>query len=256
MDGDVRECARAAHGGPLFHVSRGEIDCVATGGGYARVRIAADDSLVYPEPGQYMMVRFPWGPALPRALSVLGTGEGWLEFFVKADGLLRSAMAASPRGAAVDLRGPYGVPYLRRIEPDRRYVLAGGGSGIAPLIAFADRHPEMVASLALGVRSAGVRPLLPDVDLAVEEDGGRTATDRLADVYCSGLGIVACGPEAMLARVARDHRGNPFAYVSLETRLGCGFGACLGCTIPTPEGLRRVCTDGPLFGCSEVPWLG
>ncbi len=256
MNGDVVERARAAQDGPLLLVSRGKVTAAQAAGGYARVRVAVDGDARLPLPGQYMMVRFPWGPALPRALSALGVGEGWIEFFVKTSGTLREAMAAAPRGAALELRGPYGVPYHERIDGDRRYVLVGGGSGVAPLLAFADTHPAMVASLALGVRSAAVRALLPGVDLAVEEGGGETATDRLAKAHREGLGVIACGPEPMLAAVARRHRANPAAYVSLETRLGCGFGACLGCTIPTPAGLRRVCTDGPLFACSEVPWLG
>jgi dihydroorotate dehydrogenase electron transfer subunit len=229
------------------------MDEVRQGGGYARLRVALDSPL--PGPGQFFMVRFPWGPALPRALSVLGAEGGWIDLFVKMDGLLRGEMARSPRGAVLEIRGPYGVPYAERIDCSRRYVLVGGGSGIAPLLHFAEVFPNLVAATALGFRSAGVRALLPGVDLAAEDESGETADARLRASWREGLGVIACGPDPLLASVSRQQRDNPAAFVSLETRLGCGFGACRGCSIPTPAGTRRVCVDGPLFACSEVPWL-
>ncbi len=225
-------------------------------GGYARVRIAIEGLSPIPAPGQFLMVRLPWGPALPRALSTVAAGPDWVEFLLKAEGALRGAMASSPRDAAVDLRGPYGVPYIERIDDRRTYVLVGGGSGVAPLLHFAASHPEFVERTAFGFRSRDVRDLLPEVDFACEDETGETAEDRLSARWIEGLGIIACGPESLLASVARRHRASPDAYVSLESRLGCGFGACLSCSISTTSGMRRVCVDGPLFPCSEIPWLG
>jgi dihydroorotate dehydrogenase electron transfer subunit len=245
-----------AHGGPSFLVWRGRIAETCQGGGYARLRVEFDPEFPEVAPGQFFMARFAWGPALPRAFSALGAGRGWIDLFVRTDGVLREAMSDAPRGAVLEVRGPYGVPYADRIDPARRYVLVGGGSGVAPLLRFAEVHPGLVASLALGFRSGAVRELLPGIDLAVEDEGGETADDRLRAAWRDGLGVIACGPEPLLASVARRQRGNAAAYVSLETRLGCGFGACRGCSIPTPSGMRRVCVDGPLFACSEVPWLG
>ena len=63
--------------------------------------------------------------------------EGWIDLFVKDDGLLRRAMTEAPHGAMLDMRGPNGVPYIRRTDRERRYVLAGGGSAIAPLLHLA-----------------------------------------------------------------------------------------------------------------------
>ncbi len=256
MEVGTSKCTGTAHGGPSFRLWPGRIVETREGGGYGRLRVAVDRGFPTPAPGQFVMVRFPWGPALPRAISALAAGDGWVDVFIKSDGILRGAMAKAPRDATLEVRGPYGVPYAERIDRGRRYVLVGGGSGVAPLLHFAERYPDSVAALALGFRSGGVRPLLPGIDVAVEDENGETADGRLTGSWHTGLGIIACGPEPLLAAVARRHREDPSAFVSLEVRLGCGFGACRGCSIPTPAGMRRVCVDGPLFACSEVPWLG
>jgi dihydroorotate dehydrogenase electron transfer subunit len=218
--------------------------------------VSLDREFREPMPGQFVMIRFPWGPALARAFSPIAVGSGWMDLFVKTDGLLREAMAKAPRGSLLQIRGPYGVPFAERVDLRRRYVLVGGGSGIAPLVRFAESYPGSVAALAMGFRSGAVRPLVPGIDIAAEGENGETASDRLRAAWREGCGVIACGPEPLLASVAHRHRANAHAYVSLETRLGCGFGACRGCSIPTSSGMKRVCTDGPLFACSEVPWLG
>ncbi len=244
----------AAYEGPLFSASSGHLKSRTVAGGYARITIEVD-RLSTPEPGQFVLLRLREGPALPRAFSVLAAEAGRLEFLLKLDGTLREALARAAIGTEVVVRGPYGTPYESRIGRDRRYVLAGGGSGIAPLLHFAAAHPELTEAVAFGVRGRAVRDLLPGTDLAVEEEDGETATDRLRKHWKRGLGILACGPEPMLRSIAERYAGEPDTYVSLETRIGCGFGACQGCSIETRSGMLRICRDGPLFACSEVPWL-
>jgi dihydroorotate dehydrogenase electron transfer subunit len=218
--------------------------------------VALEDPVAALAPGQFLMVRFSWGPALPRPLSTVAAGPYGVDLLVKVDGVLRTALGSSPRGTVVEVRGPYGVPYIARIERQRKYVLVGGGSGVAPLHHFASAYPQLVETAAFGFRSREVEQLLPGVDFASEEETGETADDRLRSRWRDGLGIIACGPEPLLASIARRYRSQPDVYVSLETRLGCGFGACLSCSIRTTAGMRRVCVDGPLFRCSELPWLG
>lgn len=224
-------------------------------GGYARLTIDVDPHLAVPQPGQFVLLRLREGPALPRAFSVMAADGGTLEFLLKLDGTLREALGRAAIGTEVAVRGPYGTPYSDRAPRDRLFVLAGGGSGMAPLLYFATAHPERIAGLAFGVRGRGVRELLPDVDLAVEEENGETAQDRLQHRWRPGVGILACGPEPMLRGIARRYGDNPDTYVSLEARIGCGFGACQGCSIETSTGMQRICREGPLFACSEVPWL-
>ncbi|MBQ1406763.1 MAG: dihydroorotate dehydrogenase electron transfer subunit, partial [Eubacterium sp.] len=63
--------------------------------------------------------------------------------------------------------------------------------------------------------------------------------------------IYACGPLAML-KALRPYieRGQ----LSLEERMGCGFGACMGCSLKTKHGMKRVCKDGPVFDAQEIEW--
>lgn len=255
MKRDSSEALTTAHEGPFFSASSGHLESRAVAGGYARITIGVDHGLAVPRPGQFVLLRLREGPALPRAFSVLATEAGRLEFLLKLDGSLREALGRAAIGTEVVVRGPYGTPYGSRIGRDRRYVLAGGGSGIAPLLHFAAAHPELTEAVAFGVRCRAVRDLLPGISLAVEEEDGETADDRLRKRWKRGLGILACGPEPMLRGIAQRYAEEPDTYVSLETRIGCGFGACRGCSVETRSGMQRVCREGPLFACSEVPWL-
>ena len=74
-------------------------------------------------------------------------------------------------------------------------------------------------------------------------------TDALPENYDS---FFACGPEPMLKAVYQ--KCNAPGQLSLEQRMACGFGACMGCTIQTNHGPRRVCKDGPVFRKEELPW--
>jgi dihydroorotate dehydrogenase electron transfer subunit len=67
--------------------------------------------------------------------------------------------------------------------------------------------------------------------------------------------IYACGPKPMLEAVAKiAAERNIKGYVSLEEKMGCGFGACLGCAVKTTNGYKRVCKEGPVFPLEEIVW--
>jgi len=244
-----------ARNGPLFSVSNAVLIDRSLGNGYARVSLGGIPNADVARPGQFLMIRRLGSRALPRAFSVLGAEGDRVDLFLKLDGLLRELLGSVPPGTRFELRGPYGVPYEDRISPGRKYVLVGGGSGAAPLLFLHEQCPDLVADVVLGFRHDGAARLLDRYDLVVESVDGRRAHDRLGDVWRIGLGIVACGPEPMLRAIGADFGDQPDVYVSLEARLGCGIGSCLGCSIPTTDGTRRICRDGPLFACSEIPWL-
>ena len=114
-------------------------------------------------------------------------------------------------------------------------LICGGGVGAPPLLLLAKRLIESGknAYVALGFNSAA------DVAAALPRQ-----TD--CDFF------FACGPKAMLKALSAslEIRGE----VSLEERMGCGFGACMGCAVNTTQGVRRVCADGPVFSSEEVIW--
>ena len=139
-------------------------------------------------------------------------------------------------------------------------VLVAGGIGIAPLI-----------SLAITYNQYGIKPVLvygarSKDDLVLTEE-----LEKYADLYlCTDDGSMgfkgnvidcikhhnidikyyhACGPQVMLKFLAKAF---PNGEVSLEARMGCGFGACMGCSIETTKGPKRVCKEGPVFNANEV----
>jgi dihydroorotate dehydrogenase electron transfer subunit len=78
-------------------------------------------------------------------------------------------------------------------------------------------------------------------------------TELMADFAAQADQVFACGPTSMYQSIATQHylKGKS-VQISLEARMGCGLGACYGCTIKTKRGLRQVCQDGPVFELNDV----
>ncbi|MDY2746384.1 MAG: dihydroorotate dehydrogenase electron transfer subunit, partial [Bacilli bacterium] len=93
---------------------------------------------------------------------------------------------------------------------------------------------------------------LCDVYLCTD-DGSKGVKGTILDcIKANNLNIeyyYACGPYRMLQALASSYKDG---VVSLEARMGCGFGACMGCSIETTNGPKRVCKEGPIFSSSEV----
>lgn len=182
--------------------------------------------------------------------AVVGRGTDWL--------------ARRKEGDMIDLLGPLGHGFEIRAK---NLLLVAGGIGIAPLVALADRGLEVGAQVALllGAPAAEqVYPshlLPPQVKLRVATEDGSIGkrgpvTELLSDFDGGADQIFACGPvpmyEAMAAMAGK--LGQKSVQVSMEARMGCGFGGCYGCAIETRSGLRLVCQDGPIFELNDVIW--
>lgn len=226
--------------------------------GYRRLTLAGDTGPL--RPGQFAEVSVP-GYFLRRPFSVADNGEGWLSIAVRVAGAGTAALNALAPGAELDVLCGLGNGFDLS-SAGSCALLVGGGSGI-PALYTACR--ELIASgvevrAALGFNTAAqaiyteefaalgahVEPYTADGSL-----GKRGfVTDALAE---GGYTLVlACGPVPMLRRV--DELALSPAQFSLEARMGCGFGACMGCTVETVRGARRVCKDGPVFRSGELVW--
>ena len=226
--------------------------------GYRRLTLAGDTGPL--RPGQFAEVSVP-GYFLRRPFSVADSGEGWLSIAVREAGAGTAALNALAPGAELDVLCGLGNGFDLS-SAGSRALLVGGGSGI-PALYTACR--ELIASgvevrAALGFNTAAqaiyteefaalgahVEPYTADGSL-----GKRGfVTGALAE---GGYTLVlACGPLPMLRRV--DELALSPAQFSLEARMGCGFGACMGCTVETVRGARRVCKDGPVFRSGELVW--
>lgn len=226
--------------------------------GYRRLTLAGDTGPL--RPGQFAEVSVP-GYFLRRPFSVADNGEGWLRIAVRVAGAGTAALNALAPGAELDVLCGLGNGFDLS-SAGSCALLVGGGSGI-PALYTACR--ELIASgvevrAALGFNTAaqaiyteefaalGAHVETYTADGSLGKRGFVTAA--LADFEYTS--VYACGPVPMLRRV--DELALSPAQFSLEARMGCGFGACMGCTIDTVNGPRRVCKDGPVFRSGEVRW--
>jgi NAD(P)H-flavin reductase len=206
--------------------------------------------------GEGVMVEGPLGSAWARS--------SLIESLLGGDAREPGVASLTADSTAVDLAlgtdgDVGGVDVIDGFEgrQSRRLALVGGGIGLAPLFFLARRLPLGSYHLFAGYKSAswGLVDFEPEAVRVFTEDGSEGRRGRVLDGFdATGYSaIVACGPEPMLRGVAAlaTAAGIP-AWISLETRMACGVGACLGCTVRTTKGNRRACVEGPVFPAEEV----
>jgi len=230
-------------------------------------------------PGQFAMLSpGPRGaaerldPLLPRPMAVYRSasepGGAAVEILYKVSGRGTRLLADTRPGERLRLVGPLGVGFPLP-APGQRAVLVGGGTGVASLfeLAAAARARGPVVVL-LGARSAGdlmgradFAALGVELRIATEDgtSGLRGLVTALLEEALSAPGddlVYACGPTPMMRRAAAiaAARGRR-CLVSLENRMACGFGVCLGCAVPRAGGgFALVCRDGPVLDAEAVRW--
>lgn len=230
-------------------------------------------------PGQFVMVRLSHSPAplLRRPFSIhrlIGNANGvtGIELLIKVVGEGTRAMARLGPDDRVDLLGPLGKGFAVSPGTDR-VALAGGGIGVAPLVFLADtlvaggmdagavtvflgagREDELLCADRFAAMGMTVHLTTDDGSAGqqclVTHPLEAAAADSPFDLIC------ACGPMAMLACVAGiAAKYGIAAQISIETRMACGLGACLGCAVPRAAedaGFLHACLDGPVFDAQQL----
>ncbi|MDR2245874.1 MAG: dihydroorotate dehydrogenase electron transfer subunit [Treponema sp.] len=226
-----------------------------------------------PKPGQFFMIRPGRGSAfLSRPVCAESFDGGKLRFLIAVRGRGTGELAAMRAGESAELSGPLGncwedfLPRETGGGGDKAIALVAGGAGIASLSSLAAAFPNREFDYYLGVRAAfkddaGAAAFLGEAALhhrrllVAAENGGGGSRGLVTDFFDpAGYPLVfACGPQAMLKVVAIKCREAAVpCRVSLERRMACGVGACLGCTVVTAGGNRRCCADGPVFKAEEL----
>jgi len=209
------------------------------------------------KPGQFFILRaWEFYPLLGRPMSVFDLSPDSLSFAYAVRGEGTRALSRLRPGDELWLLGPLGNGWTRA---EGRVALVGGGIGLAPLLLTAKVFgPPMDIFLGFRDEPFLLEEFSPFARLYVaSERGGPPEVFRgLVTEMFEPRGyaaVYACGPHAMLEALYRKCRqvGVPL-YVSLEERLACGIGACLGCTIFTKSGPARLCREGPVFPADEV----
>ncbi|MBI4297780.1 MAG: dihydroorotate dehydrogenase electron transfer subunit [Chloroflexi bacterium] len=220
------------------------------------------------QPGQFFMVSCGSEMLLRRPLSLhrLGRGgrAGQVALLFQVMGKGTRWLAERQVGDRLDVLGPLGRGFeLRSVGP---ILAAAGGLGIAPLLALAESalSQNLRVTLLLGARAANLlypSSLIPTgVNLVLATDDGSAGekgrvTDVLPRLLDGHSQVFACGPLEMyrsLQGLMAKHPVMASAQMSTEERMGCGVGLCLGCSLLTRHGLKRVCKEGPVFELGEL----
>ena len=220
-------------------------------------------------PGQFAMI-YPASKdtLLGRPISICEVKDGSIRFVFRVVGKGTKEFSALQKGDAVRIIAPLGNGYDTDAYKGKKVMVMGGGIGIPPMLELAkELHAAGVKVISvMGYRDD--RTFLLDEFTAFSEtyvateDGSLGTKGNVLDaVKENGIefdAICACGPMPML-RAIKQFAGDKPAFISLEERMACGVGACLGCVVKTKEvdhhshvNNARICTDGPVFEASEV----
>jgi len=218
-------------------------------------------------PGQFVMVRCGDSSKclLRRPLSIHQREDGKIALLFTVVGKGTRWLSQRQVSDKIDLLGPLGNGYS--IHPaSHNLLLLAGGIGIAPLYFLAQEAVNQGLSVTLLSGAATASQLYPANFLppkikaaTTTEDGtaGKKGmlTDLLPDYIDKADQVFACGPIGMHRTMAQmPELKNKPVQVSLEVRMGCGFGVCYGCTVKTKSGLKQVCQDGPVFDLNDILW--
>lgn len=219
--------------------------------------------------GQFVHILVP-GFTLRRPISIceIDREEGTIRFVFILKGHGTEALSRVNEGDMIDMIAPLGNGFSVQSAPsDKRVIVVGGGIGVPPMLETAKNCGKV--SAILGFRSFGniiladeFRAVCDDV-LVCTDDGsvgekGLVTAPLTRELDKGDVGAVfACGPMRMLGAIAElTKQYGVFCEVSLEERMGCGVGACVGCVARInrngEEKLLRVCKDGPVFNAEEV----
>ena len=217
------------------------------------------DTSAITAPGQFVNIQLD-GLYLRRPISVCDVAGDLLTIIYKVVGKGTAQMAAMQTGTLDVLTG-LGNGYDLGVSGERP-VLLGGGVGVPPMYMLAKQliaqGKKVTVILGFNTKSEvfyedAFRALGADVTVTtVDGSYGMKGfvTDALANVDYTHF--YTCGPEPMLKAVYKAT--NTSGQMSFEKRMGCGFGACMGCSCKTITGYKRICKEGPVMRKEEILW--
>lgn len=219
------------------------------------------------KPGQFIMLQCGEDNLLRRPLSIHNVDGNRCSLAVLFSIVGKGTKWLSQRqpGEKIDILGPLGNGYS--INPaSRNLLLLGGGIGIAPLPFLARTAIERNCCVTLLLGASTATQLCPDhlltptVNCITATDDGSIGekgfiTNLLPEYIDRADQIFACGPAPMYRAMAKmpELKGKK-VQVSLEMRMGCGFGLCYGCAVKTKTGSKQICKDGPVFELDDILW--
>ncbi|MCX5849929.1 MAG: dihydroorotate dehydrogenase electron transfer subunit [Deltaproteobacteria bacterium] len=248
-----------------------------------KVKVAS--SFENPLPGQFVMIRIAGlnDPFLSRPISIYSFSRGKndcsIELLYRVVGKGTQILAGLIEGSQVEINGPLGNGFeIKSVK--KNIVFISGGIGIAPLSLLIESlrrradcsSSEMIiyqgfqsASAVIGLNK--MQKLCRDINVCTD-DGTFGEKGLVTQIFQKDRKnfapentiIYACGPKEMLKSLAKILKKSKFScQVSLEERMACGTGACLGCVVAVKDkngalAYKRVCADGPVFNLADIIW--
>ena len=220
-----------------------------------RMQLSGDTTGILP--GQFVNIRVQ-GQFLRRPISVCNIADGILTIIYKVVGVGTEAMSHLPVGTQLDVLTVLGNGYDLSKAGDEP-LLVGGGVGVPPMYMLARQLREM------GKKVRVILGFNTKDEVFYEEEFCALGCDVTVTTVDGSHGVkgfvtnaldgqqsyyYTCGPLPMIKALLQAAGTN--GEVSMEERMGCGFGACMGCTIQTTKGPKRVCKEGPVFPAEEL----
>lgn len=211
-------------------------------------------------PGQFVNIKLQ-GLFLRRPISVCDSENGILTLIYKVVGKGTEQMSEMTEGEELDVLTGLGNGYNTEISGEKP-VLLGGGVGVPPLYMLAKKliaeGKKVTVILGFNTKEEifceeDFKALGADVVVATADGSYGVkgfVTDALKDVDYTYF--YTCGPEPMLKALYKATSTS--GQFSFEERMGCGFGACMGCSCKTITGYKRICKDGPVLEKEEILW--
>ena len=249
------------------------------------MKVILPASFCDPQPGQFVMIRISglYEPLLARPISIYsfscGKDSCAIELLYSVVGKGTQILAGLISGSQVEILGPLGSGFEISTGKEN-IVFIAGGMGIAPLSLLA-RHlckkvclPQESMTFYVGAKTAKavvgldkLQKLCYNINVCTD-DGSLGQKALVTDAFKKDIkkyspantAVYACGPKEMLKSLAKILNKSKFiCQVSLEERMACGTGACLGCAVATRNdkgalAYKRVCTDGPVFDIQNIIW--
>lgn len=222
---------------------------------------------MYPEPGQFYMLQagHSLDPLLKRPFCFFDADEEELHFLIRVKGRGTRVLSEMGAGETINAVGPLGGRYPVPAS-ERTPLVVVGGIGVASLFPLIKKLSGR-ARVFYGARTRSELIFSERIDIFSESlviftddgSGGEKGlvTRGLERELESGdnFTVYSCGPDVMLRTVSRicTDKGVE-CFVSLEKNMACGIGSCMGCTVKTTGGNKRVCAEGPVFSAGDIVW--
>lgn len=220
--------------------------------------------------GQFVHLRVPDDAHLlrrPISISSINKSQNQCHLIYRIEGSGTAIFSTLKAGDRLDVMGPQGNGFdLSELDQRSRVLLVGGGIGVPPLLEVAKQLNERGVEITTVLGFATKDAVILEAELAkyskvfVTTDDGSYGIKGNVSVVIKELdsefdAVYSCGAPGMMKYINQTFYDHPRAYLSLESRMACGMGACYACVLKVPDSetvSQRVCEDGPVFKTGTV----